>query len=73
MEKNGHPFKQLLVLIGSHLGMLVALVVILVVVIVAMIAGSNGDAQSMLSNLDDNMGLLLAMTFVQDILLGCFL
>ena len=69
MEKNGNPFKQLLVLIGSHLGMLVALVVILVVVIVAMIAGSNGDAQSMLSNLDDNMGLLLAMTFVQDILL----
>ena len=24
MEKNGHPFKQLLVLIGSHLGMLIA-------------------------------------------------
>lgn len=69
MEKNAHPFKQFLVLIGSHLGMLIALVVILVVVIVAMIACSNGDAQSMLSNLDDNMGLLLAMTFVQDILL----
>lgn len=65
MEKNVHPFKQLLVLVGSHLGMLVALVVILVVMMAAMIAGGNGDAQS----LGDNMGLLLAMTFVQDILL----
>lgn len=69
MEKNVHPFKQLLVLIGSHLGMLIALVLILVVVMVAMVAGGNGDAQSMLSNLDGNMGLLMAMTFVQDILL----
>jgi membrane protease YdiL (CAAX protease family) len=69
MEKNAHPFKQLLVLIGSHLGMLIALELILIVVVVAMVAGGNGDAPSMLSNLDDNMGLLLAMTFVQDILL----
>ena len=69
MEKNVHPFKQLLVLVGSHLGMLVALVLIIVVVLVAMIAGGNGDAPSMLSNLDGNMGLLMAITFVQDILL----
>ena len=69
MEKNAHPFKQLLVLVGSHLGMLVALVLIIVVVMVAMIAGNNGDAPSMLSNLDGNMGLLIAMDFVQSILL----
>ena len=69
MEKNVHPFKQLLVLVGSHLGMLVALVLILVVVMVAMIAGGNGDAQSMLSNFDGNMGLLMVMDFVQSILL----
>ena len=69
MEKNAHPFKQLLVLVGSHLGMLIALELILVVVVVAMVAGGNGDAPSMLSNLDGNMGLLMAMTFVQDTLL----
>ena len=69
MNKNAHPFKQLLVLVGSHLGMLVALVLILVVVMVAMIAGGNGDAQSIVSYFDGNMGLLMVMDFVQSILL----
>jgi len=50
MNKNAHPFKQLLVLIGSHIGMLVPLVLICVAVLaIVMTKGDGGDPQAMLS------------------------
>ena len=67
MKKNAHPFKQLLVLVGSHLGMLFPLVLLIVVLTVAMNKGDVNPVQTTL--LGDNPRLLMAITFLQSILL----
>lgn len=67
MNKNAHPFKQLLVLIGSHIGMLFALGLLIVVAAVAITKGDVNPAQTIL--LGDNAGLLMATIALQSILL----
>ena len=66
MNKNAHPFKQLLVLIGSHIGMLFALG-LLIVVAAVITKGDVNPAQTIL--LGDNAGLLMATIALQSILL----
>lgn len=67
MKKNAHPFKQLLVLVGSHLGMLFPSVLLIVVLTVAINKGDVNPVQTTL--LGDNPRLLMAITFLQSILL----
>ena len=67
MNKNAHPFKQLLVLIGSHIGMLFALVVLIVVLAVVINKGDVNPVQTTL--LGDNPKFLMATIVLQSILL----
>ena len=67
MKKNAHSFKQLLVLVGSHLGMLFPSVLLIVVLTVAINKGDVNPVQTTL--LGDNPRLLMAITFLQSILL----
>lgn len=67
MNKNAHPFKQLLVLIGSHIGMLFPLVLLIVILTVVL---NKGDVNPVQTNLlGDNPGLLMASTVLQSLLL----
>lgn len=67
MNKNAHPFKQLLVLIGSHIGMLFPLVLLVVILTVVLNKGDVNPVQTTL--LGDNPGLLMASTVSQSLLL----
>ncbi len=67
MNKNAHPFKQLLVLIGSHIGMLFPLVLLVVILTVVLNKGDVNPVQTTL--LGDNPGLLMASTVSQSFLL----
>lgn len=67
MNKNAHPFKQLLVLIGSHIGMLFPLVLLIVILTVAINRGDVNPVQTTL--LGDNPRLLMATTVLQSLLL----
>ena len=60
MNKNAHPFKQLLVLIGSHIGMLFALVVLIVVLAVVINKADVNPVQTTL--LGDNPRLFEAIS-----------
>lgn len=67
MNKNAHPFKQLLVLIGSHIGMLFPLVLLVVILTVVLNKGDVNPVQTTL--LGDNPRLLMAATVLQSLLL----
>lgn len=67
MKKIVHPFKQLLVLIGSHIGMLFPLVLLVVILTVVLNKGDVNPVQTTL--LGDNPGLLMASTVLQSLLL----
>lgn len=67
MNKNAHPFKQLLVLIGSHIGMLFPLVLLVVVLAVVINKGDVNPLQTTL--LGDNPRLLMATITLQSVLL----
>ena len=67
MKKNVHPFKQLLVLIGSHIFMLFPLVLLIVVLAVVINKGDVNPVQTTLFG--DNPRLLMAITVLQSILL----
>ena len=73
MKKIVHPFKQLLVLIGSQIGMLVAMVLLCVVVFaVVMAKGNGGDPQAILSATGNSLssGWMMAVLLVaQSVLL----
>jgi len=67
MNKNAHPFKQLLVLIGSHIGMLFPLVLLVVILTVVL---NKGDVNPVQTNLlGDNPRLLMSTTVLQSLLL----
>ena len=67
MKHNAHPFKQLLVLIGSQLGMLVPLVFLIIIITVVINKGDVNPVQSTL--LGDNPRLLMIVTVLQSVLL----
>jgi hypothetical protein len=69
MNKNAHPFKQLLVLIGSHVGMLILLLLIVFAIILAMMKNNSGDVSSIMSTMDSNMGQLILFDVAQSVLL----
>jgi membrane protease YdiL (CAAX protease family) len=67
MNKNAHPFKQLLVLFGSHVVMFIPLVLLIVVLAVVINKGDVNPVQTTL--LGDNPRLLMATLTLQSILL----
>ena len=67
MKHNAHPFKQLLVLIGSQLGMLVPLVFLIIIITVVINKGDVNPVQTTL--LGDNPRLLMIVTVLQSLLL----
>lgn len=69
MNKNAHPFKQLLVLFGSHVGMLILLLLIVFAIILAMVKNNSGDISSIMSTMDGNMGQLIFFDVAQSVLL----
>ena len=69
MNKNAHPFKQLLVLIGSHVGMFILLMLIVFAIILVMMKNNGGDVSSIMSLMDGNMGQLIFIDLVQSVLL----
>ena len=67
MNKSAHPFKQLLVLFGSHVVMFIPLVLLVVVLAVVINKGDVNPVQTTL--LGDNPRLLMATLTLQSILL----
>ncbi len=67
MNKSAHPFKQLLVLFGSHVVMFIPLVLLIVVLAVVINKGDVNPVQTTL--LGDNPRLLMATLTLQSILL----
>ena len=67
MNKNAHPFKQLLVLVGSHVVMFIPLVLLVVVLTVVINKGDVNPVQTTL--LSDNPRILIATIILQSILL----
>ena len=69
MNKNAHPFKQLLVLIGSHVGMFILLLLIIFAIILMMVKNNGGDVSSIMSLMDSNMAQLTFIDLMQSVLL----
>lgn len=69
MKKNAHPFTQLLVLIGSHVGMLILLLLIVFTIILVMVKNNGGNVSSIMSIMDGNMGWLIFIDVAQSVLL----
>ena len=69
MNKNAHPFKQLLVLVGSHVGMFIPLLLIVFAIILVMMKNSSGDISSIMDTMDGNMAQLIFIDLAQSVLL----
>ena len=69
MKHNVHPFKQLLVLIGSHVGMFILLLLIVFAIVLVMVKNSGGNVSSIVSIMDGNMGRLIFIDLAQSVLL----
>lgn len=69
MKKNAHPFKQLLVLVGSHMGMYIPLLLIVFAIILVMVKNSDGDVSSLMDIMDGNMAQLIFIDLAQSVLL----